>query len=570
MDDTARPNTLDGGEAVVQGFRSLGVDYVMASPGSEWGGVWEALARQKVSNAPGPTYLSCAHETLAVDMAIGYTLITGRMQAVMLHTGVGLLQGAMGVDAATRLGIPMVVMSGEALTYGEKAGFNPGAQWQANLSVVGSPHRLVEPIVKWSNQASSTETLYQQVVAAGELAQRLPLGPTFLGVPIERQLEEWSPPDSFRDAPPPSKPHAPMSEIETLAKMLIAARNPAIVTECAGREVEGFEALVELAELFGLPVVAAPQSTYANFPRNHPLFQGGGQPDFLDECDLIVTIRCRAPWNPPSNKPKKAKIVSIDETPFRLHMVHHAAQAEMFLEGDAVQTMRLLSGALRAAGIDEAAVEARKARWSAEHDKMDAADREAVARVAGNEKIHPITLFNALGENMPDDAFYVDETITHRAMLVRFLNNNRPQTYFRGQGGLGQGLGVSLGVKLAAKDRPVVLVVGDGSFMYNPVIQSLAFSHHQGLPILIVVSNNNGYNAMKKEHQAFYPEGVSADHNLYYGHPVTDLEYSELPKLFGGYGRRVEKADDLADAIKGGLEATRNGKTALLNVIVDP
>ena len=129
-------NTVDGGEAVVQAFRSLDVDYVMASPGSEWGAVWEALARQKVTNTPGPVYFSCAHETLAVDLAIGYTVLTGRMQAVMLHTGVGFLQGSMGVDGANRLGIPMVVMSGEALTYGDKQGFNPGGQWQANLSVV--------------------------------------------------------------------------------------------------------------------------------------------------------------------------------------------------------------------------------------------------------------------------------------------------------------------------------------------------------------------------------------------------------------------------------------------------
>jgi len=93
--------------------------------------VWEALSRQKISNSPGPIYFSFAHDTLAVDLAIVYTVVTGRLQAVMLHTGVGLLQGSMGIDAANRLGIPMVVMSGEALTYGEKQGFNPGAQWQA-------------------------------------------------------------------------------------------------------------------------------------------------------------------------------------------------------------------------------------------------------------------------------------------------------------------------------------------------------------------------------------------------------------------------------------------------------
>ena len=119
-------NRLDGGEAVVQAFRCLDMDYVMASPGSEWGAVWEAFARQKVSNSPGPVYLSCAHETLAVDLAIGYTGMTGRMQGVMLHTGVGLLQGSMGIDAAQRLGTPMVVIAGEALTYGDRRGSIPG------------------------------------------------------------------------------------------------------------------------------------------------------------------------------------------------------------------------------------------------------------------------------------------------------------------------------------------------------------------------------------------------------------------------------------------------------------
>ena len=123
-------NQTDGGEAILQAFRSLGVDYVMASPGSEWGAVWEALTHQKLSNTLGPTYLSCAHETLAVNLAAGYTSVTGRMQAVMLHTGVGLLQGTMGIDGAQRQGIPMLIVSGESMSFGEDPDFDPGAQNQ--------------------------------------------------------------------------------------------------------------------------------------------------------------------------------------------------------------------------------------------------------------------------------------------------------------------------------------------------------------------------------------------------------------------------------------------------------
>ena len=113
-------NHMDGGEAIIEAFRRLDIDYVLSSPGSEWGSVWEAFARKAEENTDGPEYLSCAHETMAVNLAIGYSLMTGRMQAVMLHTGVGLLQGSMGIDTAYRQGVPMVVVSSESLTYSEK------------------------------------------------------------------------------------------------------------------------------------------------------------------------------------------------------------------------------------------------------------------------------------------------------------------------------------------------------------------------------------------------------------------------------------------------------------------
>ncbi len=563
-------NYVDGGEAVLEAFRSLDIDYVMASPGSEWGAVWEALARQKVGNAPGPTYLSCAHETLAVDLAIGYTAMTGRLQAVMLHTGVGVLQGSMGIDGANRLGVPMLVVSGEALTYGDQDGFDPGQQWQANLSVVGGPQRLVEPLVKWSNQVSSTATLYQQLVSAGEMAQRTPAGPTYMAVPIETMLNEWTPPANMRDVPPTAKPNAASADIEKVAGLLVKARNPAIIAESSGRTPEGYAALVELAELLSLPVIEGGQSSFANFPMEHPLYQGVGRRELFDDTDLILTVGCRAPWYPPSNRPANSTIVAIDETPFRTHMVHHASHADMFLEGDPGQNLRLLSDAVRDAGADASAVEERKTRWTAAHDKLWADNRAARAEVAGNPRIHPMTMFDRLGEAMPDDTVYIDETISHRGVMLRHLHNKGPLSYIRPAGGLGQGLGIALGAKLGAPDRPVVAVIGDGSFMYNPVIQSLALSKHRDLPIMIIVSNNTGYLAMKREHNNFYPDGVAAQNDIFYGWDITDLDYEELVKPFGGFGRSVVDPAELPDALNEGLAAIKEGRTAILNVHVDP
>ena len=561
-------NTLDGGEAIVQAFRCLGCDHVMASPGSEWGAVWEAFARQSVAAAPGPRYLSCAHETLAVDLAIGYTAFTGRMQGVMLHTGVGLLQGSMGIDAARRLGLPMVVVAGETVTYGAQDGFDPGPQWLSSLSVVGGPHRLAEPLVKWSAQASSPATLFQQLVRAGEMAQRPPSGPVFMTVPIETQLHRWTPPGDLRPAPPAPRTRPSDADVERVAAALVAAEEPAILTEASGREPEGYRALVALAETLAIPVVEGSWADYANFPGDHDLHQGVGRPGFLDRADLILLLRARAPWNPPGARPAKARIVAVDEAPQHPEMVYQHLHADEFLEGDCASILELLAEAVRAAGPDAARVASRRARWARAHAAMLETDAAALAEAQARPGIDPAALFAALGAALPADAIFADETITHRRALMRRRPWRGPQSYFRVAGGLGQGLGVALGLKLAAPGRVVVSVLGDGSFMYNPVVQGLALSGHEGLPILVVIVNNGGYSAMAREHRNFYPDGTAAAHDLFYGRAITDFDYAGLARLFDGHGARIEDAAALPSALEAALAAVEDGRTAILDVAV--
>ena len=134
-------NYLDGGEAILEAFRKLKIDYIMSSPGSEWSPIWEALARQKLDRKPGPTFVESWHETLAVNMATGYTLITGRPQAVLLHAAVGMLQGSMGVHGALQNEVPMVVMSGEFAD----AGRGPRSRHRAAMvwRALGRRHRTL-------------------------------------------------------------------------------------------------------------------------------------------------------------------------------------------------------------------------------------------------------------------------------------------------------------------------------------------------------------------------------------------------------------------------------------------
>ena len=193
------------------------------------------------------------------------------------------------------------------------------------------------------------------------------------------------------------------------------------------------------------------------------------------------------------------------------------------------------------------------------------AEREKAQNGSG---IHPLSLLGALGEVMPADTIYMDETITHSPLLRQHLPQTMAQSFFRGSGGLGQGIGTALGIKLAAPKRPVALLIGDGSFLYNPIIQALGASKRHALPIMIIILNNKKYEAMRKGHVHHYPEGASASKDLHFGVTIEGPDYAQLGSHFDFHGQRVEKLAELKGALAAALAATKAGKTSILNVVV--
>ncbi len=552
------PQRKDGGDAILEALRKLDVDYIISSPGSEWPSVWEALARQAINEEPGPKYINCWHETLAVAMAQGYTKMTGRMQAVLLHAGVGVLQGSMGIHGAFHGEVPMLVCSGESTTYGEADDFDPGPQWLRGLSIVGGPNRLVDSITKWSSRVTSAETLYETVSRAGEMAQRTPKGPTFLNVPIEVMLEEWTPPAGIKNKPQPPKTRPESSAIETVAGLIAQSKNPVIVADSSGRSAEGFNALVALAETLSIPVFESDGPSYANLPKSHPLHNGYDLKPRLGEFDLFLVVGNRAPWYPASAGPAEATVVVIDENPIKEYMVYQDLGADHYLEGDLSITLRLLTEAVKSNGAKANGYAGNGGVWDQYRALGDG--------TADSSPIDPGVLCNTLNEAMPCDTIYIDETIVHRAQILRRINWDNPQSYLRPTGGLGQGLGNALGAKLAFPDRPVVALMGDGALLYNPITQALGVARESSLPIMIVVFNNTSYAAMKRTHLSFYPDGVAAKSSIFHGVDIPGPDYQELVSPFGGHGERVEDPKRLQGAIQDGLAAVAEGRVALLDV----
>jgi acetolactate synthase-1/2/3 large subunit len=560
-------NALDGGDAILQAIRDLGVKHILSSPGTEWSSIWEAMAKQNQQGQDGPRFMDCWHETLAVDIAAGFTLATGEMQAVLLHAGSGLLQGMMGVHGALIAGVPMLVISGESTTYGEQPDFDPGRQWIDNLSIVGGPQSLIQPLVKYACQTSSPHTIYESIVRAGEMAQRTPVGPTYLSIPHETMVAAWTAPEQRRSVPPAPKLVSAQNDIAGVAELIAKAKNPVVMTEGAGRTAEAFEALVALADLAALPIVEKPGATFANFPKDHPMHQGHDFKPYWDTSDLVIVVQTRTPWYPPSAKPPHAVIVDIDDVPHRPYMAYQNHQANIYLEGDTATALRDIASALKGK-VDDAKISERRKKLTASHDALVEKRRAQHAAARKKTPIDPVWLCAALSDTLPDDTIYIDEVTTHTGLLREHIRWNKPQSLFTRQGGLGQGLGLSLGVKLAKPDRPVVTLIGDGGFLYNPVLQSFGASRDFNLPILVVIFNNKKYAAMQNMHKRMYPEGVAVETGNYLGTFINGPDYVKVIEAFGGYGERVENPDALPDALKRGHEAVRAGRTAVLDVVV--
>jgi len=253
----------------------------------------------------------------------------------------------MGVHGAMQNEVPMVVMSGESQTLGEDPDLDIEQQWYGGLTV-GGIERFLEPVAKWARAVTSPHTLYESVIRAGEMAQRVPKGPIYLNVALEHMLHDWTPPTAAREVPAAPTTRAHAEDVAKVAELLLKAKHPVIVTETAGRDPKAFTALVELADVLAIPVINGRVNSYANFPTDHPLYLGVSNYKALDDADLVLLVGGRAPWYPAHRRPTTGKIVAIHEHPLKGHMVYQNLHVDTYREGDVAESLKLLAQAARA------------------------------------------------------------------------------------------------------------------------------------------------------------------------------------------------------------------------------
>ena len=566
---------LSGAETLLRVLAQMGVERIFASPGSEWAPIWEHLAKPYGSASEIPLYVSSRHEEIAVGMASGYAKTTGKLAAVMIHTTVGALHATMALRAALHEHIPMVVLAGESIGFGEIPGPDPGHQWLRVLADMGGPARLVDHSVKWSFGLNTSALLPATIQRACQLAMAVPQGPVFVSVPMEFLFETMTtnPPAS---ASFPYAAAALPTAIAELARLLAAAANPVIVTEEAGRTVRGVEHLVALAERLGAPVVEGWHPAFVNFPRQHPLYGGIGGfahlAAYLKDADLVFLAAAVAPWHPPSSAPgPSTKVVALSDDPLRSDVPFWGYRTDLVVTGDVEASLGMLVERVNEA-IPAGARASRAERWRARHQQRRDALRKESRATATKTPIDTRWVVHELNEVLPDDAIVVDETITHRLEIHRFLDRLTPGRFFEGSyGGLGTGLGSALGVKAGHPERTVIMVIGDGAFNYNPVLAALGACQEHRMPMLIVLFNNSGYLSQKSGVPHHYPEGWAVKSQTFVGTSIAPTpDYAALARAFDGYGEKVTDPAEVRAALVRGLQIVDTGHLALLDMTLQP
>ncbi|MFG3302148.1 benzoylformate decarboxylase [Micromonospora chersina] len=504
-------------------LRTLGLTTVFGNPGS--------TEEPFLADFPADfRYVHALQEASAMAMADGYAQATGRPAHVNLHTAPGIGNGMGNLVTAWHNKTPLIVTAGQ--------------QTREMLLIeprLASPRavELVQPYVKWAHEPARAQDVPAAFMRAYASAVQPPAGPVFLSLPMDDWSQPADPPPQVRTvatriAPDPDR-------LRGFAATLAAARAPALVLGAAVDRADAWPAAVALAERLAAPVWAAPAPERAVFPEGHPQFRGvlpyaiGPLAEALRGHDAVLVVGAPVfryyPHVPGDYLPADTRLLHVTDDP------DEAARAPVgeSLLGDAGLAMDRLVELLPPA------------------DRPPPPARDAPAPPEATDPPSADAVFAALAGQWPADGVLVQESPSNLAALRRRLRIDRPRSYFTmASGGLGFGLPAAVGIALAERDtgrgRPVVAVIGDGSFHYS--VQALWTAARLGLPLPVVVPVNRQYAILKAFADLKHTPGV----------PALDLPGLDVMAVARGYGcaaEVVESPDRLGTALAAALAADR-------------
>ncbi|SIS93005.1 thiamine pyrophosphate-requiring protein [Alicyclobacillus vulcanalis] len=565
---------LTAADGLLLTLSELGVDYIFANLGSDHPPLIESLAKLKSKGKRVPEIIICPHEMAALSAAHGRAQVTGKLQVVLVHVDVGTQNLGGALHNAMRGRVPILIIAGASpvTVDGEMAASRN--EFIHYLQDISDQRSIVREYTKWSYDVHSGKNIDLIVKRAAQIACSSPSGPVYMMIPRDIMTDEWVPlPEVKRAIFPASLGALDQNVAKQIAHHLVEAKMPLIITSYLGRNVDAVSNLVQLSEKIAVPVMEA-GPYYANFPTNHPMHIG--YEDFIErnyvveEADFILVLDCDIPWMPQVTKVEpKTNVFWIDIDPIKTTIPVWYYSGVKFVQAESRLVLSQLLDEIDNVELDHDRIESRRASIRARSSSVR--DQWTQDGTSESSKITAAYLTSLISEFIDENTIIVNETISNYRTVWRHLNPRTPgQFYGSGASSLGWHGGAAVGIKLENPDKTVVALTGDGSFIFSEPVAVQIMSRLYNAPFLTVIYNNGGWKSPKLSTLAVYPHGCANASGAFHVEFTGDFALERVASLVDGvYIAKVDHRDELHMRLSQAFEAVRDGRSAVLNVMIE-
>ena len=527
---TQTTERISGSEAVIRCLLAEGVDILYGYPGGAIMPVYDQLYKYQDKIH----HVLTRHEQGATHSAQGYARISGKVGVAIATSGPGATNLITGIADAQIDSTPMVCITGQVASH------LLGSDAFQETDIVG----ISTPVTKWNCQITKASDIPEVIAKAFYIAKSGRPGPVLIDITKDAQFEEfdfkYEKCKGVRSYNP--IPKLDITSVEAAAKLINSAKKPMIVWGqgvALGQAEAEFKAVVEKA---GIPSAWTILGAGA-IPTSHPLnigmvgMHGNYAPNVLtNECDVLIAIGMRFDDRVTGNLAtyaKQAKVIHFEIDPAE---IDKNVKTNVAVLGDAKQSLAALLPLLE---------EKTHPEWHQQFKDLYAIEYEKVIK----NDIHPTKEGLTMGEVLKEinsqtkgDAAIVTDVGQHQMIACRYANFNKTRSNITsgGLGTMGFGLPAAIGAKMAAPEREVISISGDGG--YQMTIQELGTIFQQKVPVKIVVLNNEFLGMVRQWQQLFFDKRYAS----------TEMINPDFVAIAKGYfieAQKVTKREDLKDAV---------------------
>lgn len=538
---------VTGSQALMKALVQLGVKTIYGYPGGAIMPVYDAL----YDYTDKIRHILVRHEQGASHAAEGEARLTGKPGVCLATSGPGATNLVTGIADAMMDSVPMLAITGQVASH------LLGTDAFQETDIIG----ITTPITKWNYQVTSADEVVEAIVKGYKIANEGRPGPVLIDITKDAQMgmTDYVFPKNIKidGFQPVTQPNG--RAIKSAAELLNNAKKPLMLIGHGILISGAAKELVKFAEKSGIPVATTLHGLSA-FPTGHKLYagflgmHGNYSPNKLtNHADVILAVGMRFDDRVTgrlSDYAKNAKVIHIDIDPAELNK---NVTAEIPIVADAKPALIELTKNIK--NRDHSA-------WINEFKKLDKDELEQVIKPETHPKkgkIKMAEVINLVSEKTKGEAVIVPDVGQHQMISARYYKFTKPDSFITsgGAGTMGFALPAAIGAKVAAPDRDVIAVIGDGGFQMT--MQELMTISQEQLPVKIIILNNNFLGMVRQWQQLFYDKRYSFVN-------MTNPDFVKMAEACFIQGEKVTERKDLDKALNRTIESK---KPYLLEIVVE-